>query len=1259
MAFLHWLSGQVLPLFSDFSSRRRSRKRCVQTVGFESLEPRLVLSALEITPLLNGQASGGQSQPLIEVDKPLIHTWEIRNTGIESLTLSQVIDDGGNGFQETPFAISTFIPVSGRRDSVHDAKRGLLYITTDDGYVRRYDLVEDRFLTPFFVGGRPLSVDLSPNENQLIVTNRQGPWFHLIDLETSAIVRQNVPGTDSTFTAAFITDTEYVLSVGRSIQGLSVSLPETNSSPVLTVSADRTTVAYAGTGVSSGPVGRFQRGGSGWQTAETMVFNSEVAVSRNGQQVAAPTGFGTYIYDANLQQVGQIGIVATEVPIGAVYSPVSDKIYFAWAEDYDRDHASIDAWDTRTLQRTAIIDPAWQFSWTGNMSFENGRLKISRDGQILISTVTGGIRTYGTDDLTARFVSGDVNSNGLMDPDEVWTYTARDVSKRGFRQNTVRVTAESATGQFTETLAAGYRGVTYNIDYGDAPDPRYPTSFASGGASHSIASGLALGAKVDHDLDAQPSLLANADDLTGNDDDDGVTFATPLVPGTTTTIDVRVTSSGPVVLNAWIDFNGDGDWSDTGEHFAKDTTVSPGLNSISVSVPVWAIPGTTFSRFRLSKTGGLEVTGRAANGEVEDHALSISPVVPVPEWIPSIVAPSVLFSWRASPYADAYEVQVSTRGTTPVSSTRKTTTNLNWQPETPLGIGRYAFWVRALNGDNNPSAWSPMQEFSVDASPVIDVPFTSTFDRTPELRWSAVPGAATYDIYIQSLKTPAPSLYALIRNVSGSSWSSSSALAIGSYRFWVRAVNRTAETSSWSANPVTLTVGGQPKLATPPGTLSIDGPLEWLPVDGAARYELWIDQAGGTRKLVWDDKITQTSFQPTFALPKGTYSVWLQAITESGERSPWSDRLTVSMTQDRPFMSASRSTFDTTPTWKWNAISDVTAYDLLIQKIESGVVKEEIVHSGLSQTEYTPSESMTTGTYRAYFRGVRNEIAGSWQSPPAETRIGGSPQQLSVDRTLPEAPMFSWQPIEGAASYEIWISKTGSSSPFLRLQGLADTTLRSDSAWPKGEYTAWVRAMNAAGKWSPWSLPVLAKVVIERPFLSGVNPTFDRTPEFVWPAIAGATTYDLRLERQASSGYEEVALYRGLTQTRFTQAEDLPDGNYRLTFRRNTADDVPGPWQSPAAGFHVGGKTSIRAVSVDENKLLRVVWRPVDGAAKSDLWISEVGGSGRVIQKTIDAASEFRFDTPLSAGTFRIWIRSISPTGLIAPWSEPTTFKVI
>ena len=80
MAFLDWLAGQVLPLFSNSSSRRRFSHQYVQTVSLELLEPRLVLSALEITALVNEQAAGGQSQPLIEIDKPLLRTWEIRNT---------------------------------------------------------------------------------------------------------------------------------------------------------------------------------------------------------------------------------------------------------------------------------------------------------------------------------------------------------------------------------------------------------------------------------------------------------------------------------------------------------------------------------------------------------------------------------------------------------------------------------------------------------------------------------------------------------------------------------------------------------------------------------------------------------------------------------------------------------------------------------------------------------------------------------------------------------------------------------------------------------------------------------------------------------------------------------------------------------------------------------------------------------------------------------------------------------------------------
>jgi hypothetical protein len=81
-----------------------------------------------------------------------------------------------------------------------------------------------------------------------------------------------------------------------------------------------------------------------------------------------------------------------------------------------------------------------------------------------------------------------------------------------------------------------------------------------------------------------------------------------------------VIASAPGLLDAWIDFNRDGDWLDAGEQIATNFAVVAGTNSVSFTVPETAVAGTTFARFRLSSTGGLAPTGQAADGEVEDYS---------------------------------------------------------------------------------------------------------------------------------------------------------------------------------------------------------------------------------------------------------------------------------------------------------------------------------------------------------------------------------------------------------------------------------------------------------------------------------------------------------------------------------------------------------------------------------------------------------------------------------------------------------------
>ncbi len=158
-------------------------------------------------------------------------------------------------------------------------------------------------------------------------------------------------------------------------------------------------------------------------------------------------------------------------------------------------------------------------------------------------------------------------------------------------------------------------------DFGDAPAGSYPTLSADNGARHTLGGGLTLGVTADPEADGQSSSNATGDDSDEFNDDDGVVFNDALSLGTT--VSLSVTSSAAGLLDAWIDFNGDGDWSDSGEQIFSSQSLSSGLNAISFTVPGTAVPGTTFARFRVSSSGGLSYTGAAADGEVEDYQVEI------------------------------------------------------------------------------------------------------------------------------------------------------------------------------------------------------------------------------------------------------------------------------------------------------------------------------------------------------------------------------------------------------------------------------------------------------------------------------------------------------------------------------------------------------------------------------------------------------------------------------------------------------------
>jgi len=197
----------------------------------------------------------------------------------------------------------------------------------------------------------------------------------------------------------------------------------------------------------------------------------------------------------------------------------------------------------------------------------------------------------------------------------------RDIAGNPLRGN--QITGDT---QFTVFVGAG-------MDYGDAPEP-YPTLRADEGARHEIVDGFSLGATVQVNADGQPSL--NADGDVG--DEDGVVFNPVtqelLVPNRK--FDVRVSTSGigtvvPFgVLDAWIDFNRDGDWTDSNEHIIANAILTTAVLTNGVFtfedlvVPGNAVVGDSYARFRLSTSGNLDAFGETDAGEVEDYFVAIA-----------------------------------------------------------------------------------------------------------------------------------------------------------------------------------------------------------------------------------------------------------------------------------------------------------------------------------------------------------------------------------------------------------------------------------------------------------------------------------------------------------------------------------------------------------------------------------------------------------------------------------------------------------
>lgn len=300
------------------------------------------------------------------------------------------------------------IPLPGRRDHVYDPGRGLLYITTGDGNLYRYDAANQTLLAPWKVGSSLRGADISPDGSFLYVTEGlrgatqaflrkvnltdgtvTNLTYDLADLESGSWDIAIASNGKALFDGAFegggsVPVRQLDLATGALSRRADAGGVRMNTSIVR--GADRSLLFFLEPGVSSGLLRTYAAAGDRFSPpldTRTTYVNALSAVNRNGTLVAHELEIDIRVRDAALKVLRTL----PGLDGGLAFDPVRDLLY-AVSSFTDQ----IVALDTNTWAERFRIPIGENVG--ASEFFGSGVMTVNDDGQLLFLSTGSGVRVY-------------------------------------------------------------------------------------------------------------------------------------------------------------------------------------------------------------------------------------------------------------------------------------------------------------------------------------------------------------------------------------------------------------------------------------------------------------------------------------------------------------------------------------------------------------------------------------------------------------------------------------------------------------------------------------------------------------------------------------------------------------------------------------------------------------------------------------------------------------------------------------------------
>lgn len=279
-----------------------------------------------------------------------------------------------------------------------------------------------------------------------------------------------------------------------------------------------------------------------------------------------------------------------------------------------------------------------------------------------------------------------------------------------------------------------------------------------------------------------------------------------------------------------------------------------------------------------------------------------------------------------------------------------------------------------------------------------------------------------------------------------------------------------------------------------------------------------------------------------------------------------------------------------------------------------------------------------------------------------------SPVGVTTDTT----PTFTWNAIDGAVSYNLWVNNltTGKTKAIYvsvpHVIGATQITYTPPTPMQASSYRWWVQAVPASGAFTAFSVRKDFQIPIPS-IIAPRGTVTTGTPTFQWSGVAEFVAYDLWVNNLTTGATQVIReLNLPASPKSYTPTLPLQNGDFRVWIRGIDKVGLYSQW-SAFADFTVNATVSNAPILISPrnsttNNKPTFSWRGLANAASYEILIKDVTDTAQPTKINVSGivGTTYTATTTLAPNrTYRWWVRAVMTNNLTSAWSQPLDFRIV